>query len=466
MDENRQFETSDDNLENIRTMVRRDRNHPSVIMYSVFNEEPLQSAPEGRKMVERIKAEIKQLDNTRFVTGAMHGGVLEENGAANALDVCGINYQPQSYDAFHDKYPRIPIIASETTSAFSVRNCHKNNDEEHEISGYDENAADWGNTVRETWDFVLSRDYVSGAFMWTGFDYLGEPTPYEWPSVSSFFGMMDTCGFPKDGYYLSKAIFSKKPVCYVTPHWNWKGKEGTIIKVMSLTNCDEAELFVNGKSKGKKPIDKVKQAIWNVPFERGELKLVGYIGTKVAAVDIKNTTGEAVDLIIKPWRNYMYNDGCDAVPVNIYAVDENGQVVPDADFKIKFFADGGKVLGMANGNPNCHEDFASYERSVFGGCCQAVVRLNEGAESLTLTARTDIIDVVCDDIRILERKSIPVVESIEESYISNWRMSVELSDEKPDPSTVFLSSDMNSLEPVSVANGACLLYTSDAADEL
>lgn len=454
MDENRLFETNDDNLENIRTMVRRDRNHPSVIMYSVFNEEPLQSAPEGRKMAERIKAEIKLLDNTRFVTGAMHGGVLEENGAANVLDVCGINYQPQSYDDFHEKYPRIPIIASETTSAFSVRGCYKKDEEVHEISGYDENASDWGNTVRETWDYVLNRDFVSGAFMWTGFDYLGEPTPYEWPSVSSFFGMMDTCGFPKDGYYLSKAIFSKEPVCYAVPHWNWKGKEGTIIKVMSMTNCDEAELFINGNSKGKKPIDKLKQAIWNVPFESGELKLVGYIGTKVAAVDIKNTTGDAVDLIIKPWRNYMYNDGCDAIPVNIYAVDENGEVVPDANFKIKFFADGGKVLGMANGNPNCHEDFASNERSVFNGCCQAVVRLNEGAESLTLTAQTDIINVVCDDIQILERESIPFVESIEELYISNWRMSVELSDEKPDPNAVFLSSDMNSLEPVSVTNGA------------
>ena len=270
MDENRLFETNDDNLENIRTMVRRDRNHPSVIMYSVFNEEPLQSASEGRKMTERIKAEIKLLDNTRFVTGAMHGGVLEENGAANVLDVCGINYQPQSYDDFHEKYPRIPIIASETTSAFSVRGCYKKDEEVHEISGYD----------------------------------------------------------------------------------------------------------------------------------------------------------------------------------------ENGEVVPDANFKIKFFADGGKVLGMANGNPNCHEDFASNERSVFNGCCQAVVRLNEGAESLTLTAQTDIINVVCDDIQILERESIPFVESIEELYISNWRMSVELSDEKPDPNAVFLSSDMNSLEPVSVTNGA------------
>lgn len=454
MDENRAFETSDENLENLRTMVRRDRNHPSVIMYSIFNEEPLQSALEGRKMAERMKVEIKALDDTRFVTGAMHGGILEDNGAGSILDVCGVNYQPQSYDAFHEKYPRVPIVGSETTSAFSVRGCYKTDKEAHEIASYDEDASDWGNTIRETWDYVLKRDFVSGAFMWTGFDYLGEPTPFEWPSVSSFFGMMDTCGFPKDAYYLSKAIFSKEPVCHVAPHWSWKGREGTIIKVMSMTNCDEAELFVNGKTKGKKPIDKLKQAIWNVPFESGELKLVGYIGTKVAAIDIKKTAGEVADLIIKPWRDYMYNDGRDAIPVNIYAVDKNGEIVPNANFEIEFSADGGTVLGMANGNPNCHEEFTSNKRSVFNGCCQAIVRLNEGAQSLTLNARTDIIDVVCDNIMILNRESIPYVESIKELHVSNWRMSSQLLEKKPDSNMVFSVSDMNSLEPISVVNGA------------
>lgn len=454
MDENRAFETSDENLENLRTMVRRDRNHPSVIMYSVFNEEPLQSALEGRKMAERMKVEIRKLDDTRYVTGAMHGGILENNGAGSVLDVCGVNYQPKSYDAFHEKYPRIPIVASETTSAFSVRGCYKTDNDLHEIASYDEDASDWGNTIRETWQYVMNRDFVSGAFMWTGFDYLGEPSPYEWPSVSSFFGMMDTCGFPKDAYYLAKAIFSERSVCHVVPHWSWKGKEGTIIKVMSMTNCEEAELFINGKSKGKKPIDKFKQAIWNVPFEAGELKLVGYNHMKVAAVDIKNTAGEVFDLLIKPCREYMYNDGSDAIPVNIYAVDKNGEIVPDANFEINFSAEGGTVLGMANGNPNCHEEFTSQKRSLFNGCCQAVVRLNEGAKSLTLKASADIMNVVYDDIMIISRESVPYVENIKELYLSDWRMSAELSDAKPDPEVVFSVSDMNSLEPVSVVNGA------------
>ena len=454
MDENRIFETSDENLENLRTMVRRDRNHPSVIMYSICNEEFLQSALEGRKMTERMKTEIRKLDDTRYVTGAMHGGILENNGAGSAFDVCGVNYQPKSYDAFHEKYPTIPIVASETTSAFSVRGCYKTDEDAHMIASYDEDASDWGNTIRETWEYVLNRDFVCGAFMWTGFDYLGEPTPYEWPSVSSFFGMMDTCGFPKDAYYLSKAIFSDKPVCYVAPHWNWQGKEGTIIKVMSMTNCEEAELFVNGKSKGKKSVDKLKQAVWNVPFESGELKLVGYNGANVVAVDIKNTSEEASGLLIKPYRTYMYNDGSDAIPVNIYAVDKNGEFVPDADFEIELSAEGGTILGMANGHPNCHEEFTSHKRSLFNGCCQAIVRLNEGARSLTLKASTDIMNFDCDDIIVLEREGVPYLENIEELYLSDWKMSVELLDEKPDPEVVYSVSDMNSLEPVSVVNGA------------
>ena len=454
MDENRAFETSDENLENIRTMVLRDRNHPSVIMYSIFNEEPLQSTPEGRKMAERIRTEIRMLDDTKFVTGAMHGGILEKTGAGSILDVCGVNYQLCSYDAFHEKYPQIPIVGSETTSAFSVRGCYQTDNEAHMIAGYDENASDWGNTIRETWEYVMNRDFVSGAFMWTGFDYMGEPSPYEWPSVSSFFGLMDTCGFPKDAYYLAKAIFSNEPVCYVAPHWNWKGKEGTVIKVMSMTNCEEAELFVNGKSKGIKPIDIFKQAVWNVPFEMGELKLIGYNRKTVAAVDIKNTTGDSCGLLIKPFREYMYNDGSDAIPVNIYAVDENGEIVPDADFEIEFSADGGTVLGMANGNPNCHEEFTSKRRSLFNGCCQAVVRLDEGACSLTLTACADIMNVVYDEIMIIKRESIPYVESIKELYLTDWKMTAELSDKKPDPDVAFSSTDMNSLEPVSVINGA------------
>ena len=242
MDENRNFETSEECLGQLRKMVLRDRNHPSVFMYSIFNEEPLQGTVQGGKMAVRMRNEIHRLDPTRFVTGAMSGGIMENAGAAEMLDVCGINYQMWAYDDFHRKYPDLCMIGSEDTSTFSVRGCYKTEYEKNLISCYDEDPSDWGNTVRKTWETVLGRKWASGAFMWTGFDYLGEPTPFTYPSVSSFFGMMDICGAAKDGFYLCQAIFKKEPIVHVLPHWNWQGREGEIIRVMSHTNCEEKAL--------------------------------------------------------------------------------------------------------------------------------------------------------------------------------------------------------------------------------
>lgn len=453
MDENRSFETSDQVLSELREMVKRDRNHPSVIMYSIFNEEPLQSTLEGKKMALHMKEEIKKLDNTRYVTGASNGSVRDENGSANVLDVCGINYQPAEYEKFHEMYPDIPIVGSETTSSFSVRGCYENNDEKHEIMGYDECKSDWGNTVRETWQSIMDKDYVAGGFMWTGFDYLGEPTPYTWGSVSSFFGMMDTCGFPKDGYFLSSAIFKSEPVCYVVPHWSYPGKEGKVIKVMSMTNCEEAELFINNISKGKKKVDKLTQVIWNVPFKEGELKLVGYNGGKAVAADIKYTANEVSDLLIKPVSKTVYNDGEYTTLINIFGVDKNGNVVPFADDKFTLEVSGGTLVAMANGNPNCHEEFTSNERSLFNGCAQAIVRVNEGVKALTITAKTDRIAFDYTDFEIKSRDKKRYVESVEELYLLDWKMSSVLQTEKPNPNQVFSDSDNNSLEPVRVING-------------
>ena len=186
IDENRNFGTSPEELQQLGTMVLRDRNHPSVIMYSLFHEEPLQDTAVGGKLAARMAAVVRELDDSRFLTGAMKGSVLYAQGAAQSVDVCGINYQLQEYDVFHKKYPKIPIIGSETVSAFSVRGCYETNTEKNLISGYDETPAKWGNTIRETWEAILKRDYVAGGFMWTGFDYSGHPFPYVWPSVSSF----------------------------------------------------------------------------------------------------------------------------------------------------------------------------------------------------------------------------------------------------------------------------------------
>lgn len=448
MDENRNYETGADYLEQLRKMVLRDRNHPSVIMYSIFNEEPLQSTYDGQRMAARMRAEIHRLDGTRFVTGAMHGGILDECGAAAALDVVGINYQSWLYDDYKKKFPGIPVVCSETTSGFSVRGCTETDKSRNLISDYDEECSNWGNTVRDTWQEIMSRDFLMGGFMWTGFDYLGEPTPCPWPAVSSFFGMMDTCGNPKGGYWISRAIFSQEKVCKVLPHWNFRGREGEPIKVMSCTNCDFAEVFVNGRSYGRKAIDKLRQETWEIPYELGELRLVGYdsSGTEQASDTVK-TTGEPVAIKVVPYESERADD---TVLVDFIAVDNDGLEVPDACFETQILCEGGKILGTANGDPNCHEAFDGNIRSIFNGRCQAIIRRDGSCDSIKVTCKGSNGAVGEAEIKLSPCSAKLSIESVTEIYIGGWRMSSKLMDEKPDPNTFISETDMNSYEPVSV----------------
>ncbi len=458
MDENRNFETSEEVLNQLRTMVLRDRNHPSVVMYSIFNEEPLQGTPQGQLMTKRMIKEIRRLDDSRPVTGAMHGGILDIHGAASAMDICGINYQFDSIEAFHEKNPEIPIVCSETTSSFSVRGCYRTDKSKHEIAGYDEEYADWGCSVRETWAKVLSKDYIAGAFVWTGFDYLGEPSPFEYPSVSSFFGMMDVCGFEKYGFLLSKAIFSKEPFCRMLPHWNFK--EGENVRVMSFTNCEEAELFVNGRSKGRKHVIKTEQVYWNVVFEEGEAEIRGYIKNKLAASEKVRTAGKPYRIMLKGYSPELYDDGSDAMTVDISVTDDKGIIVPYADNSVKITAAGGKVLGYANGDPNSHEDFTGNVHKVFHGMAQCVVAMNRGHKAgMKIFAEAEGL-APCELSVKSERnpEALPVLESIKEQYIRGWRISRTIFDTNPGPDISAEDCDMNSWEPIAVENGVSPLF--------
>lgn len=452
MDENRNFETSKEGLEQLRSMVLRDRNHPSIIMYSIFNEEPLQGSSQGRAMALRMQYEIKRLDDTRFVTAAMHGGVLEKDGAGQVLEVVGINYQPDSYDSYHEMYPDTPIVASETTSAFSVRGCYENDEEKHRIASYDLDASNWGNTIRDTWESVRNRDFVMGCFLWTGYDYLGEPTPYTYPSVSSYFGMLDTCGFEKEGFYLCKTFWSKTPFAHVLPHWNHN--IGDMVKVMSNTNCEEAEILVNGKSYGRKKIEITKQAYWEIPFEPGCLELIGYSKNEAIAKDIVITTNKEDKFVIEPGKDIMFNDGLDAIPFNIKVVDENGLAVPTSNILTKIeVVKGGELLGTGNGDPTCLEDFKGGERSLFAGRCQAIVRANDNEENVILRVTADHIKTAEYTMPLTKRESIAFVPTIKEQYVLDWYMSQKLNDEKPDPSIKVGDFDQNSFEPIPIDAG-------------
>ncbi len=454
MDENRRYETSEEVLAQLRTMVMRDRNHPSVVMYSIFNEEPLQSTPQGYRMAQHMIAEIKRLDDTRPVTGAMNGGVLNADGAAMAMDICGINYQLDSFEAFHEKYPDMPVIGSESTSSFSVRGCYKTEPEKNLIASYDEECADWGSTLSATWTKTLANDYIAGGFIWTGFDYLGEPTPHVWPSVSSFFGMMDVCGFEKYGYLMCQSIFKKEPVCRMLPHWNFENGES--VRVIGFTNCEETELFINGRSQGRKPATIAVPVFWEVMFEAGEAEIRGYNKGQVCASEVVRTAGKAARIQLKPYSDTLYNDGCDAMTVDILVIDENGVIIPDAAYKIKLTAVGGSIIGTANGDPNCHEEFTSHERSVFHGMAQCVVAMDKNLSG-EMILRAECEGLECCEISVkpeMNSRALPVVDSLKEQFVQNWKITHDIFDEKPDPTSLSADYDMNSWEGVSVENGS------------
>ena len=448
MDENRNFETGADQLGQLRKMVLRDRNHPCVVMYSLFNEEPLQYTYEGKRMAKRMREEVRKLDDTRFVTAAMNGGILEDSGAGSSLDIVGINYQSWAFDDFRNKYPDKPVVCSETTSYFTVRGCTQTDLDKNLLADYDENCSDWGNTVRDTWKEILKREYLMGGFMWTGFDYLGEPTPCPWPAVSSYFGMMDICGNPKSGYWLSRAIFKDEKVCKALPHWSFDVQEGEMVRVLSCTNCDYAEVFVNGRSFGRKAVNKTEQAFWEIPFEKGTLKMIGCDkdGREIVS-DTLVTAGAPKTIKIVPYKNTVPRG--EAIPVDFVVLDENGIEVPTACFETEISCTGGRILGTSNGDPNCHEAFDSGKRSVFNGRCQAIVSCDTVGKVKVVCIGKNGVCGECE-IECTAADEKPQIESVSEIYVGGWRMTARLCDTKPDPHMVITDTDMNSFEPVGV----------------
>lgn len=453
MDEHRNFNTSPDGLQQVRDMVLRDRNHPSVIMYSIFNEEPLQGSFIGKKLTQRLRREIEKYDDTRFITGAMNGGVLAENGASSVLDAVGFNYITAQYDPFREKFPDIPMIGSENNSAFQTRGVYKTDEDKHVIDCYDSYAAPWGNTHRDGFKQVDTRKHIMGMFVWTGFDYRGEPTPFEYPSISTQFGIMDTCGFKKDAFYLNKAFFTAEPLIHIVPsHWNFE--DGQIVKVMPNTNCTQAELFLNGKSLGKKDVDKYDMCEWEVTYTPGALSMTGYIDEKPVCTDEIKTSGAPIKIELNASQDFLYSDSGDAAAINVSVTDADKIPCLTAQNIISFEIDGGKILGVGNGNPNSHESDKSDKRSLFNGLCQAIIAPHKGAEHVTIKA---VSDGLIDGEITLEVKENPnkpkFIESVKEKYISTWRKKSALSTDMPDATVKIEDHDMNTYEVITVGNG-------------
>lgn len=376
MAENRNFNPSPDYMKQFEWMLKRDRHHPSVILWSVFNEEPMQATEAGYEMARRMVALANALDGTRPTTAAMSFGMLTPLNVSHAVDVVGANYQIREYDKYHAANPGKPFTSSEDTSAFMTRGEFVTDKARHIATSYDEESGSWGNTHRDAWQAIDTRDFVAGAFVWTGFDYHGEPTPYTWPSANSFFGIMDINGFPKTAYYMHQVQWIKdRPLVYIAPHWNWAGREGQEIRVRVMANVERVKLLHNGREIGERKNDNHRMNDFMVPYAPGKLEAIGYNGAREVARASVETTGPAVALELVPDRAALAGDGRDAMPITVRAVDAQGRPVPTTNDEVSFEVSGaGRSIGHGNGDPNSHEDEKGKTRKLFNGLAQLIVQ--------------------------------------------------------------------------------------------
>lgn len=445
MDENRNFNTSEDYMKQLEWMVKRDRHHPSVVLWSVFNEEPVQATEVGYEMARRMSAAVKALDDTRPVTAAMNGGFLTELNVSHAVDVVGANYQVPDYDRYHKAYPNKPFTSSEDTSAFMTRGEYKTVKEKNLIASYDDDAAPWGNTHRDAWEAIDKRAFVAGGFVWTGFDYRGEPTPNEWPSVSSVFGIMDLNGFPKTAYYIHQVQWIKdKPLIHIAPHWNWK--QGDKVRVMVMANVERIQLLLNGRALGEQKVDPYRMNNFDVAFEPGKLEAIGYRGGKEVVRTAVETTGAPVSLELVPDRAQLNGDGRDALPVTVRALDAQGRAVPLADNEVTFaVTGGGRSIGHGNGDPNSHEDEKGATRRLFNGLAQLIVQTNYDAkDAVMISATAPGLQAARVTIPVKPVAAEPFVAPADAplTFVRSWRIAPD-GDTRPDPNQKLASFDMN-----------------------
>lgn len=363
--------TGTSDLSELRSLILRDRNHPSVIMWSLFNEEGLQGTDEGAQIFTAMRDVVRKLDPTRPCTGAMNGGW--GTGITLVEDLQGFNYGIGGYDRIHAAFPDLPMYGSETASTVSTRGIYANDTKVGYVSAYDVNKPGWGATAEESWSAIAKRTWMAGEFVWTGFDYKGEPTPYGWPCINSHFGIMDICGFPKDNFFYYQAMWGDKPMVHILPHWNWAGKEGKPIDVWVYTNGTSVELSLNGKSLGKKDVPKYGHASWNVPYQPGWLIATSYRNGKVIAREQVATTGAPAAIRLRSSVLSLAADGEAVSPVEVEIVDAKGRVVPTASNLVTFKVTGAGVVGVGNGDPSSHEPDKATRRHAFNGLCMALV---------------------------------------------------------------------------------------------
>lgn len=354
LDENRLMGTNQEHFDLLKRMILRDRNHPSVILWSLGNEEwAIEGNITGARITKTMQNFVQTIDSTRAATVAVSGGW--DNGSGQTVQVMGYNYIVQgNIDEHHKKFPWQSGVGTEESNTIGTRGIYVDDKANGRMAASNRMPENVG--TESGWQFYTARPFLAGLFYWTGFDYRGEPNPLGWPAVSSQFGIVDACGFPKDIFYYLKSVWTDEPVLHLLPHWNWEGKEGQAIQVWAYTNCDQVELFLNKKSQGKKMVPKDSHVEWTVNYRPGVLLAKGYKNGKKIIEQQVETTGDPAAVNLLADRERIKADGKDVSVVTIRVNDKKGLLMPLSSNEITFSVDGpGKIIGVGNGDPGSHE---------------------------------------------------------------------------------------------------------------
>jgi len=382
-DETRMMSSSPEGLSQFENLVRRDRNHPSVFMWSMGNEEGQANTARGALILSAMKGVATRHDGSRPVSIAPAGAIGE--GGLAVGDVAGYNYMDPQAEEFHKKHPEKPVMGTETVSAVGTRGIYITDRAKGFVSSYDPYTTTGRASAEGWWRFCNARPWLSGGFIWTGFDYRGEPSPYQWPNISSQYGIIDTCGFPKDSFYYYQSWWTAKPVLHIFPHWNWPGMEGKEIAVWAYSNLDRVELFLNGRSLGAKDVKKDSHVAWIVKYAPGSMEARGWKDGKQVMMTRRDTTGAAAKLVLRADREGISADGEDLAMLSVEVQDSQGRTVPITDNEVTFRVSGaGKLIGVGNGDPTDHAPDKGTSRKAFSGFCMALVQSSKTAGNITV----------------------------------------------------------------------------------
>lgn len=403
IDENRLMGTSQYHYDHLKAMMLRDRNHPSIVLWSIGNEEwKIESNPIGTRITAAMQAYAKRIDPTRPVTVAISGGW--GNGSSLAVEIAGLNYldnirkadnHTMTPDRWHVQHPNQPIVGTEECALTGTRGIYFDDAANCHLNAYDWDPSSFGSSLEQAWPFYAERPFMAGMFIWSGFDYRGEPRPFGWPAIASQYGILDLCGFPKDAAFYLKAWWKTEPILHVFPHWNWPGKEGQEINVWVYSNCEEVELFLNGESLGRKAMKKNSHLEWPVKYAPGTLLARGFQGGREILTSQIETTAAPAALQLASSCTTLKADGEDVSVITVHVNDAQGRWVPTATNEVVFELIGpGKIIGVGNGDPSSLEPDqfiegvspAKWRRSLFNGLAQVIVQSTQRAGEIVLRA--------------------------------------------------------------------------------